>query len=422
LENEKYCDRGDLLFAWSASFGPFIWDGGRVIYHYHIWKLSLHSEDDLDKKYVYTFLLHKTREIKEAGHGISMIHMTKEKMEALFVPLPPLVEQRRIVAKVDELMALCDRIEAIQKERERRRDRLTTATLTRLNESPANVFREAAHFALEALPCVTTHPDHIRQLRETVLNLAMRGKLVPQDAKVAPACVEQTSPVVEKVGAIQDVAPFDLPVGWHWFEFGKLATFENGDRGKNYPNRDEYVEKGVPWINTGHIQPDGSLSLATMNYITPAKFASLKAGKTRPGDLLYCLRGATFGKTAIVDSPFVGGAIASSLMIVRPGPALNRRFAYFYLISPLGRSQLLRFDNGTAQPNLSSASVKKYLVPTPPLAEQRRIVAKVDELMTLCDRLEAELSASRAAQAAFLESSLRDALTCHPGPPICSSQ
>ena len=94
LEDDKYCDKGDLIYAWSASFGPFIWDGPRVIYHYHIWKLPLFREDDLDKQFLYLFLLQKTREIKDAGHGISMVHMTKEKMEQLAVPLPPLAEQQ----------------------------------------------------------------------------------------------------------------------------------------------------------------------------------------------------------------------------------------------------------------------------------------------------------------------------------------
>ena len=112
LEKDKYCDEGDLIYAWSASFGPFIWQGPRVIYHYHIWKLPLFSEAYLDKQFLYFFLLQKTQEIKGAGHGISMVHMTKEKMERLAVPLPPLVEQHRIVARVDELMALCDQLEA----------------------------------------------------------------------------------------------------------------------------------------------------------------------------------------------------------------------------------------------------------------------------------------------------------------------
>jgi type I restriction enzyme S subunit len=110
LEEAKYCNKGDLLFAWSASFGPFIWEGERSIFHYHIWKLDLYGSDLLYKRFLYTFLLEKTQKIKSSGHGVMMIHMTKEAMEKLVVYLPPLTEQTRIVAKVDELMALCDEL------------------------------------------------------------------------------------------------------------------------------------------------------------------------------------------------------------------------------------------------------------------------------------------------------------------------
>jgi type I restriction enzyme S subunit len=129
LDDDKYCDDGDLIFAWSASFGPFIWNGGRAIYHYHIWKLPLHSPEDLSRDYLYLYLLNKTDEIKASGHGISMVHMTKEKMERLEVPLPPLAEQHRIVAKVNELMALCDQLEQQLSQGEQSRRRLLEAVL-----------------------------------------------------------------------------------------------------------------------------------------------------------------------------------------------------------------------------------------------------------------------------------------------------
>jgi type I restriction enzyme S subunit len=113
LEEDKYCDSGDLLFAWSASFGPFIWPGPKVIYHYHIWKLKLHSEENLNKHFLHKFLLERTEEMKASGHGVSMTHMTKQAMEKTVVPVPPRAEQARIVSKVDELFALCDALKAL---------------------------------------------------------------------------------------------------------------------------------------------------------------------------------------------------------------------------------------------------------------------------------------------------------------------
>jgi type I restriction enzyme S subunit len=183
---------------------------------------------------------------------------------------------------------------------------------------------------------------------------------------------------------------------------GQVSSLINGDRSKNYPNKAEYVHEGVPWINTGHIEPDGTLSIDSMHYITRKKFDSLRSGKVRPWDLVYCLRGATLGKTAIITQ-FEEGAVASSLVIIRLSPVVDPRFAYRFLTGPLGREQIFQFDNGSAQPNLSANNVKKYWMPLPPLAEQRRIVAKVDQLMALVDQLEAQLAASRATAANLME-------------------
>lgn len=100
LPEDKYCDHGDLLFAWSATFGPYIWSGGRSIYHYHIWKVIPGPE--LDKQFAFYLLQSITEKVKAAGRGISMIHMTKGGMEAWEVTLPPLEEQRRIAAVLDK--------------------------------------------------------------------------------------------------------------------------------------------------------------------------------------------------------------------------------------------------------------------------------------------------------------------------------
>lgn len=106
LPSDKYCDYGDLLYAWSASFGPRIWDGKKVIYHYHIWKIVI-DEGVVDKKYLFYALQNDVESIKrEQGTGSTMIHVTKAAMEDRLIPLPPLPEQKRIAAILDKADAI----------------------------------------------------------------------------------------------------------------------------------------------------------------------------------------------------------------------------------------------------------------------------------------------------------------------------
>ena len=106
LDENKYLDSEDLIYAWSASFGPFIWHGGRVIYHYHIWKVELTSV--LKKEFYYYWLVNDTERLKKQGHGTGMIHVTKEMMENTAIPLPPLAEQQRIVDRIESLFTKLD--------------------------------------------------------------------------------------------------------------------------------------------------------------------------------------------------------------------------------------------------------------------------------------------------------------------------
>jgi type I restriction enzyme, S subunit len=198
--------------------------------------------------------------------------------------------------------------------------------------------------------------------------------------------------------------------GWVETTLGKVCQFENGDRGKNYPNRAEYVESGIPWINTGHIQPDGTLSRSEMNFISREKYESLRSGKIQPGDLVYCLRGATLGKTALVD-PFTVGAVASSLVIIRPGGLLDRRFLYYFLTSSLGQGLIKLYYNGAAQPNLGAKSVAKYTISLPKLAEQEVIVQKLAALTAETQRLARLYERKLAALKALKKSLLHQAFT-----------
>jgi type I restriction enzyme S subunit len=117
LEQNKYCDNGDLLYAWSASFGPRIWDGGKVIYHYHIWRV-LPNATLVEKRFLLHLLEWDVEQIKQAhGTGTTMMHVSKGSMESRAVPLPPLNEQEKIVALLDDLTVETQRLESLYQQK-----------------------------------------------------------------------------------------------------------------------------------------------------------------------------------------------------------------------------------------------------------------------------------------------------------------
>lgn len=206
--------------------------------------------------------------------------------------------------------------------------------------------------------------------------------------------------------------PYDVPGNWVWTELGYTSKLINGDRGKNYPSRDEMINEGIPFINAGHLEA-GSVNLENMNYISEEKYSSLGSGKVVLNDILYCLRG-TLGKTALVNN-LEKAAIASSLVILRPNNIINTKYLFNYLVSPLGTSMIKMFDNGSAQPNLSAGNVKKYKIPIPPLNEQKRIADKVERLLGKINQAKQLIEEAEATfelrRAAILDKAFRGELT-----------
>ncbi|MCE0734147.1 restriction endonuclease subunit S [Halomonas sp. G15] len=263
----------------------------------------------------------------------------------------------------------------------------------------------------------------IKKLRELILELAVRGKLVEQDPDDEPASVlleriaEEKDRLV-KEGKIkkpkklpeitEEDRPFELPDSWEWVRLGDLCELENGDRSKNYPNKSSLVETGVPFVNAGHLQ-NHSINTSELTFITEEKFNLLRSGKFRDGDILFCLRGS-LGKFGVVRN-IERGAVASSLIIARPYLSLLVNYTELYLKAPISELMIRRYDNGTAQPNLSGADFSKFLIPFPGESEQHRIVKKVDELMALCDRLEQQVGDQLEAHEVLVDT-LLDALTC----------
>lgn len=168
-------------------------------------------------------------------------------LSKMMVPIPPLEEQHRIVAKIEEILPYIDQY-------------------------------DKAYTKLEIF-----NKKFPEDMKKSILQMAMQGKLVEQRPEEGTADELYEQIVAEKAQLIkdgkikkekplpeiaEDEIPFEIPSSWKWVRFGELACFFNGDRSKNYPNKNEYVQEGIAWINTGHITQDGYLSDKTMNYIT----------------------------------------------------------------------------------------------------------------------------------------------------------
>ena len=352
-----------------------------------------------------------------AGRG----GLPKGRMDRIAVATPPLAEQHRIVAKVDELMALCDRLETARVTRESARDRLAAASLARLNAPDPETFHEDTSFALDALPALTTRPGQIKQLRQTILNLAVRGHLVLPDSDDEPVAKLlgrlarglEEAPVAPRASESGPVSPYptseiplDLPDRWSWIRAESAAVA--GQTITYGILKPVWVESGVRTVRVTEMK-SGSINVATLPMCEPERAS--KFGKTtlEVGDLLVSKDG-TIGKTAFVPEGLQGGNITQHVLRFPITPFLNTRFIRLFIDSPLCQSWLSGETKGIALQGVNVGDFRRMPIPIPPLKEQARIVGKVDELMSLCDRLEASLASTDTHRRRLLEALLHEAL------------
>ena len=330
-------------------------------------------------------------------------------------PLPPLAEQHRIVAKVDELMALCDRLEATQEERETTRTRLATASLARLNAPDLDqaTFRQHATFALDNLAPLTTRPEQVKALRQTILDLAVRGKLVPQDPNDEPATellkrIKKEKARLVKAKKIRkpkklpiiDEIPYPIPHLWFWTRIREITS----DRGQCKP------EAAFTYIDVTTIDKENGTIVDPK--VIQADEAPSRARKiVCKGDVIYsCVRPYLLN-VAIVSEGFDPKPIASTAFAVLNGYGLVlSQYLWIVLRSPFMIACVEKDMRGQAYPAINDADFSILPFPLPPLAEQHRIVAKVDELMGLCDRLEASLATGNDTKQRLLDALLHEAL------------
>ena len=358
-------------------------------------------------------------EINAKAPGTTFKEVSGKIVSGISFPLPPLAEQQRIVAKVDELMDLCDRLEAAGAAREERRDRLTAVGLARLNapDPDAATFRAHARFAVDALPALTARPGQMARLRQTVLNLAVRGKLVEQNPADEPASelmkrVEAKKARLVKAGKIRkpravappksDALPFSLPTGWAWTQIAHLGVIN--------PRNEAPSDKEASFVPMPMIPAE----YGRRNQHEIREWGKIKKGYTHfaEGDVGLAKITPCFenGKSTVFRNLKGGiGSGTTELHIIRP-LFVNADYILVLLKSPhFIDTGISRMTGTVGQKRVPTEYFAGSLFPLPPLAEQNRIVAKVDELMALCDRLEAGLAAADAARRRLLKSLIHEA-------------
>ena len=362
--------------------------------------------------------------VTRLGQGTKMPRLRTEDAIIAPFPLPPLAEQSRIVAKVDELMGLCDRLEAARAERETTRTRLAAASLARLNAPVPDeaTFREHVAFVLNNLAPMTTRPEQVKALRQTILNLAVRGKLVEQNPGDEPAAellkrIAADRSSLEKTGTIKKSkplppadstnAPFDLPTGWIWARLPEVGTFGRG-KSKHRPRNDPilYENGKYPFIQTGDVARSGGTIKTYTNHYNDI---GLTQSALWPAGTLCITIAANIADSGILtfDACFPDSVVG---LIPHDSFGSARYFEYFIRTA---KANLHEFAPSTAQKNINLGILTEMLVPLPPLAEQRRIVAKVNELMAVCDRLEGSLAMGDETRGRLVGALLHEALEPH---------
>jgi type I restriction enzyme S subunit len=382
----RFCREGEILIGrYGASVGKVFWaqDGA---YNVALAKF-IFPEDALLPAFAFWVLKSDFFQAEIAGASRSaQAGFNKGDLAAIDFPLPPLAEQKRIVAKVDELMALCDRLEAQQQERETRHAALARASLSRFTDAPtpANLnYLFHSSFSI-----------HTSDLRKSILTLAVQGKLVPQDPNDEPA--EESFPKLAATRVESDDAAF--PAHWLRVPLGKMGEWRGG--GTPSKSRPEFWKGDLPWISPKDMKV---LHIAdAQDHISPAAVEGSSVRLIPPGSLLMVVRGMILARAFPVALTTREVTINQDMKALLPSEPKTKDYLLVALraFEPDVLAAIEHSSHGTCK--LKTEFLHDFVLPIPPLAEQRRIVAKVEQLMALVDALETQLAASRATAANLL--------------------
>jgi type I restriction enzyme S subunit len=404
FDSSYLVEPGDYLVGMDGDFNIAEWRGPRALLNQRVCRFKNFTEALLPKFLFYCIQQHLAG-IHAVTSFVTVKHLSAKQLNTVVLSLPPLAEQRRIVAKVEELMGLCDALEAAQRERETVRTRLRTSALHQL-ASPDSDSKSAA-FILQNLHGLAAAPEDFADIRESVLELAALGQLtrqLPADGPASDLLRRLGNPSAKKRKPVEDEAdesepPPQIPTSWVWTTVGALAAHDeyaitDGPFGANLKT-DHYVEQpGHRVIRLQNIGR-GYFKEEHRSYLTKEHFERLAKHHVYSGDLVVAGLVDPFVRCCEVPVGIGPTLVKADCYRFKVHPALSSRFVLHYLNSAVCQRFAAAHHHGMTLVRIGLGNFRNIPVPLPPLAEQRRIVAQVDELMAVLDALAAALTAAR---------------------------
>jgi len=352
--------------------------------------------------------------VNALSYGMKMPRLGTEDARKALLPLPPLAEQSRIVTRVEELMQLCDALEASGQLEAQQHAQLAVTLLGTLTQSVTpveladNWQRIATHFDV-----LLDRPEAVDAFEQTILQLAVRGLLVPQDPTDEPASVLLQKIRTEKDHLIaqgkikrdkplppitDEEKPFELPQGWEWARFPELGEFGRG-KSKHRPRNDPALFNPpiYPVVQTGEVARAKGV---IQEYHSKYSEVGLAQSRLWPEGTLCITIAANIADAAILG---FDACFPDSVVGFVPAQTLGNA-KYFLAFMETARNDLIKFAPATAQKNINLEILGGLLIPVPPLTEMSRIVSRVNELRSLCADLRRQIVNARAVMESLSKS------------------
>lgn len=356
------------------------------------------------------------------GEGGAQPNISRVKIRNQVFGLPPLEEQKEIVRVVEILFKEVEQLEQLTVERITLKEDFVTSALNQLTTNNA---KQEWEFLQEHFKSFFNETSNIKKLRETVLQLAVQGKLTADWRATNPdtedACILLKRIQKEKAQLVKDKKikketplppitkdeiPYELPEGWAWCRMGDIAE-KLGAGSTPSGGKSAYVDDGIMFFRSQNVH-NYFLKLKQVAFITDAIHERMKGTKVQPKDLLLNITGGSIGRCAIVPDDFDTANVSQHVAIVRLIDLEMRKYLHSLIISKQFQDTIMDVQVGVSREGLSMTKLKLFLVPLPPLEEQKAIVQKVNALMGLCDTLEGQVQQSQKHSEQLMQSCLRE--------------